>query len=219
MPGARPSNSNSAFSAGRFQSLGRSTCLNWTNSSMPVPANCSNPVASNFLPGMASTRSPEWTSDARTTTAHCGSSRSDCGARYSTPKASWISSDRFTTWPWPFFFTTPKTCLAYFERWGSSRSPSSSSRASSTAAACFVRFCPAMARSASCAAWSRFAPVISTEKTGYSGDWSWKWAPRQIPAMVFTRSRKLMRSWEAMPARSRIDLPLAHSTSDLARPW
>ena len=42
---------------------------------------------------------------------------------------------------------------------------------------------------------------------------------RQTPAMVFTRSRKLIRSWEAMPARSRIDLPLAHSTRDFARPW
>jgi hypothetical protein len=35
-----------------------------------------------------------------------------------------------------------------------------------TAVACLVRFCPAMARSASCAAWSRLALVMSTEKDG-----------------------------------------------------
>ena len=37
--------------------------------------------------------------------------------------------------------------------------------------------------------------------------------------MVFTRSRKLMRSWEPMPESSRMDLPLAHSVSGLVRPW
>jgi len=38
------------------------------------------------------------------------------------------------------------------------------------------------------------------------------------PAMVLTRSRKLMVSWGDRPDRSRMDLPLAHSVMDLERP-
>ena len=40
-----------------------------------------------------------------------------------------------------------------------------------------------------------------------------------MPAIVLTKSLKLMVSWGDKPDKSRIDLPFAHSLIDLDRPW
>ena len=84
--------------------------------------------------------------------------------------------------------------------------------------ACLVRFCPGDGTQGILRS---LGPVCAGNKHREDrvfGRLVLEWAPRQMPAMVFTKSRKLMRSWEAIPESSRMDLPLAHSVRDLERP-
>ena len=75
-----------------------------------------------------------------------------------------MSSARLRTCPDPFLRNDSTMCRAYFERAGSSRSPSSSSRASRTLAACCVFGVPAIHRKASRTACGRlFGGVIVRE--------------------------------------------------------